>query len=547
MYSNSCGIVGVANRQTTKYARKTLQKGRNEMNITQIMPTIQVTAKKIRLAPYCRVSSDSADQLHSFAAQIRYYSDFTNKHSEYELVDIYADEGITGTDMSKRDDFLRLLRDCKKGLIDRIITKSVSRFARNTEELLETLRMLKSIGVSVYFEEQGIDTDKMNMEMIVTFPGMAAQQESETISGNLRWSIRKRMESGEYNCTYPAFGFNQKNGVMTINDTEAIVVRRIFDLYLQGYGLQKIAAILNAEGIPRREGQSRWYNYTVKYILKNERYMGDAVLQKKYRTDTLPYKQKNNHGERQQYYVENSNPPIISKETFLKAQELLQSKKSPTAKTQSVLKGKIQCPECGWNFRRQKINGKNYWICAGRSSGETDCKHRRVREDMVYEAFISMMYKLKGERKYLLETLIHQFEQMQNRASKSNERIRQIDKEIADLGARNLVISKLHTNGVLNAVAYSAQSSEINNKIALLRAERKKKLAEDEDDELLDTLKTLNEIIEEYQLANEFDEELFEQIVERITVNDNTSITFHLIGGVDLTEEINEKGRCKSA
>ena len=166
---------------------------------------------------------------------------------------------------------------------------------------------------------------------------------------------------------------------------------------------------------------------------------------------------------------------------------------------------------------------------------------------MIYEAFISMMYKLKGERKYLLEALIHQFEQMQNRASKSNERIRQIDKEIADLGARNLVISKLHTNGVLNAVAYSAQSADINNKIAILRAERKKKLAEDEDDELLDTLKTLNEIIEEYQLANEFDEELFEQIVERITVNDNTSITFHLIGGVDLTEEINEQGRCKSA
>ena len=207
------------------------------------MPTIQVTAKKIRLAPYCRVSSDSADQLHSFAAQIRYYSDFTSKHSEYELVDIYADEGITGTDMSKRDDFLRLLRDCKKGLIDRIITKSVSRFARNTEELLETLRMLKSIGVSVYFEEQGIDTNKMNMEMIVTFPGMAAQQESETISGNLRWSIRKRMESGEYNCTYPAFGFNQKNGVMTINETEAIVVRRIFDLYLQGYGLDRKSVV----------------------------------------------------------------------------------------------------------------------------------------------------------------------------------------------------------------------------------------------------------------------------------------------------------------
>lgn len=178
------------------------------------MNVIEITAEKkpaqdtIRLAAYCRVSSDSEDQLHSFAAQIRYYKDYERRHPQYRLVDIYADEGITGTCMDKHDDLHRLIRDCKKGLIDRIIVKSVSRFARNTQELLATIRFLKDIGVSVYFEEQGIDTDKLNSEMIVTFPGMAAQQESESISGNMRWSYKKRMESGDFNCCAPAYGFD---------------------------------------------------------------------------------------------------------------------------------------------------------------------------------------------------------------------------------------------------------------------------------------------------------------------------------------------------
>ena len=153
------------------------------MNVIDITSELQATNSKIRLAAYCRVSSDSADQLHSFASQIRYYKDYERKNPRYQLVDIYADEGITGTSMVKRDEFNRMIRDCKKGKIDRIIVKSVSRFARNTQELLTAVRMLKEIGVSVCFEEQDIDTDKLNIEMILTFPGMAAQQESESISG----------------------------------------------------------------------------------------------------------------------------------------------------------------------------------------------------------------------------------------------------------------------------------------------------------------------------------------------------------------------------
>ena len=517
------------------------------MQITDITPKPLQSMSKIRLAAYCRVSSSSEDQLHSFATQIRYYSEYTKKHPEYELVDIYADEGLTGTDMSKRTELNRLLRDCKLGKIDRIITKSVSRFARNTEELLITLRMLKEIGVSVYFEEQGIDTNQLNMEMIVTFPGMAAQQESEAISGNVRWSIQRRMQSGEYNCTYPAYGYDSVDCKLAINEEEAKIVRRIFDLYLQGFGTQLIATMLNKDGIPRRKGQGKWYRHTIRYILTNERYMGDALLQKKYYTETLPHRLLTNKGEKPQYYVENSNEPIVSRETFQAVQDLLMYKGGEAySRTIYPLTGKLKCPECGHNFRRQVVEGKTYWLCNGRAKGDSECKSRRLREEMVYDAFTRMACKLKDNSSYLIGTLIKQIEQLQSKASKSQERIRQIDKELADLGARNLVIARLHSSGVLNATDYSTQTAELNNKITELRIERRKKLAEDEDDELLEQLKDLEEMLAEYVPQGEFDERLFEGIVEKIMVDDNTKITFKLIGGVELTEKIIEKGRCKS-
>ena len=357
------------------------------------------------------------------------------------------------------------------------------------------------------------------------------------------------MQSGEFNCTCPAYGFDLINGQMVINETEAIVIRRIFSLYLQGFGMQAIANILNEEGVPRRYGHTHWYSGTIKYVLTNERYMGDALLQKKFTTETLPFRTMRNTGQLPKYYVENSNPPIVSRETYEAVQELMRSRKTNNGRKvhDHPLSSKMRCPECGRSFRRIVTRGTAYWTCAGRSSGATDCDNRRVREDMVYEAFTDMVIKLKANQEELLGMLIRQIEAMQNRTSRNQERIRQIDKEIADLGAKNLVITRLHTSGVLGAADYSKQTSEISNRITDLRIERRKKLTEDEDDELLDTIKELNGILEEYEPTTEFDNDLFEQIVQSITVNDNTQITFRLLGNIELTEEINEKGRCKSA
>ena len=544
MYSNSCGIVCVAKRQISKAAP--CGKEKEQMKTITEITRQKPTPPQIRLAAYCRVSSDSSDQLHSFAAQIKYYSEYCKRHPEYKFVDIYADEGITGTSMEKRDDFRRMLRDCKKGLIDRIIVKSMSRFARNTEEMLTALRALEQMEVSVYFEEQGLDTKSMNSEMFATFPGMVAQQESVSISQNMRWSYKKRMESGEFNCCAPAYGFDLINGKLVINETEAAVIRRIFDLYLQGIGMQGIANILNDEGVRRQYGRKKWHHTTVNYVLNNERYEGDALLQKQITTQTLPFKKQRNHGEQSMYYVENSNPAIVSRETYEAVQALIKSRQ-PSCKRKAKnypLTRMLLCPDCGHTFRRQVVNGTAYWLCAAKATNKTDCAWRRVKEDEVYATFNLMIRKVQANREYLLGTLIRQLEELQYRTTGSQQRIKEIDREIADFTAQNIVLSRLHGKGVLNAADYTAQSDVLENKITELRIERRTKITDSDENEMLEELKMLNDILKEVEIGIDFDAELFEQTVDSITVDSNELLTFHLAGGISLPEKIREKGRC---
>ena len=547
MYSNSCGIVCVAKRQISKAAP--CGKEKEQMKTITEITRQRPTPPQIRLAAYCRVSSDSSDQLHSFAAQIKYYSEYCKRHPEYKFVDIYADEGITGTSMEKRDDFRRMLRDCKKGLIDRIIVKSMSRFARNTEEMLTALRALEQMEVSVYFEEQGLDTKSMNSEMFATFPGMVAQQESVSISQNMRWSYKKRMESGEFNCCAPAYGFDLINGKLVINETEAAVIRRIFDLYLQGIGMQTIANILNDEGVRRQYGREKWHHTTVNYILNNERYKGDALLQKQITTQTLPFKKQLNHGEQPMYYVENSNPAIVSRETYEAVQALIKSRQ-PSCKRKAKnypLTRTLLCPDCGHTFRRQVVNGTAYWLCAAKATNKTDCAWRRVKEDEVYATFNLMIRKVQANREYLLGTLIRQLEELQYRTTGSQQRVKEIDREIADLTAQNLVLSRLHGKGVLNAADYTAQSDVLENKITELRIERRARITDSDENEMLEELKMLNDILKGVEIGIGFDAELFEQTVDSITVESSELLTFHLAGGISLPEKIREKGRCYQA
>lgn len=331
---------------------------------------------QLRVAAYTRVSSDSDDQLNSFAAQNRYYAELISGKAEWRMVDIYADEGITGTSAAKREDFQRMMADCRRGLIDQILVKSISRFARNTKDCLEAVRELKELGVNVRFGREGIDTANVSSELITAIYAAFAQKESESISGNMRWSYQRRMESGEFNTCRAPWGFRLDGKSLAVHEDEAEIVRRIFLEYLSGRNPREIAEILNAEDTSGRI----WKYKAVDYILQNERYAGNALLQKRYTTATLPKRQKINHGEREMYYVEDSNEAIIPQELFDRAKELRQRRGVGQAITHGRLCVRMRC-SCGSRIRAKQVNGRWYWCCCRHDEKVTApsnlCRKRR--------------------------------------------------------------------------------------------------------------------------------------------------------------------------
>ena len=500
----------------------------------------------LRVAAYCRVSSDSADQLHSYAAQIQYYTEYIGQHPDWELADIYADEGLTGTKTDKRDDLRRLIADSRKGKIDRVIVKSVARFARNTYDCLLLARELKSYGVSIYFEEQELDTADMNDEMFLALNGVQAQEESITISNNMRWHYRERMEKGEIVGTKSAYGYKLVNGVLEIYESEAVTIRRIFDMYLSGMGKQAIANVLNTEGIPRRHGKDKWYTDTVNYILNNERYIGDALLQKKYTTE-FPFRKVKNNGELPQYYIENNHPAIISREIFEVAQRVQSSRqRGDYSKTRHLLSGIIICPDCGHPFRRLIINQTPYWVCSDQISGRANCRSFRYPEKSIYETFLLLVNKLAANREYILTPLISQLERMQDRVSNTGNKVYEIDRQIAEMNQQLHRLAGHRTKGIIDTAEHTARSGVMNKTISALRAERRKLLAQDETDEMIDELRGLNNFISLIDVQSIIDEDLFYNIITSIIAVSNTEIKYRLAGGLELTETISRTERRKA-
>ena len=261
----------------------------------------EIIARKLRVAAYARVSSSSEDQLNSYRVQNQYYSELISGNPDWEMVDIYADEGITGTSVEKREDFQRMMQDCRKGKIDRILVKSISRLARNTKDCLAAVRELKELGVSVLFEEQGIDTSKVSSEMVTAIMASLAQKQSESISGNVKWGVQKRMKDGTYIPAYLPYGYESINRRIQINEGQADVVQKIFSDFLVGRSTEQIAADLRVNNIPCKNGRAQWDSSSVRYILRNEKYTGNSKWQKYYTPSTFPFHCKINAGEAQCY------------------------------------------------------------------------------------------------------------------------------------------------------------------------------------------------------------------------------------------------------
>lgn len=289
----------------------------------QVIQPIQQQPKRLRVAAYARVSSDSTDQLNSLSVQVDYYTHLIQENPNWDFAGIYADEGITGTSTKHREQFNRLLDDCRAGLIDRVLVKSASRFARNTADALASVREMKSLGVTVVFEKEGFDTETANGEMILSMICATAQEESLSISQNTKWGIRKKMHDGTYITSLTPFGYKKINRQLFPDEKEAATVKEIFNLFLNGFSTAEIANHLNTN---HPKPDVIWRSASVRFILRNEKYIGDSLFQKNYTPDTLPLKSCCNTGQLPKYYVEGTHPGIISKDEFERVQSLLTQK-----------------------------------------------------------------------------------------------------------------------------------------------------------------------------------------------------------------------------
>jgi DNA invertase Pin-like site-specific DNA recombinase len=507
--------------------------------------TIEATEKpknmKLRVAAYARVSSASDDQLNSFAAQNHYYTVLISGKENWDMVDIYADEAITGTCADKREDFQRLLADCRRGLIDRVLVKSISRFARNTKECLEAIRELKLLGIGIYFEKENIDTATMSGEMMTSLFASCAQAESESISGNMRWSYQKRMQSGLFITCKAPFGYRLRNGVLEIEESEAEIIRLIFDRYLAGCSTTAIAAEITKLGISSRDGKPYWQQSSISYILRNERYVGNALLQKKYTTQTLPYQKRRNHGEKEQYFVTGCTPPIVSREVFETAQTLLQcrAQKIITAKgPKSPLSQKIFCACCGAMFKRKRNKETVYWVCNTHDEDKKRCGVTQIPQVRIYDAFLRLYYKLKHHGEAIFTPMLTSLQTIRNHRMLWSVDVVELNKQISDLSSQNQMLAELKTQGLIDPDIFISQSNELTEQLRAAKLKKERLLTADGDHTIAQTQELMELLEAGPDVLDTFDAELFGELVDKIIVESNERLRFRLKNGLELTESI---------
>ncbi len=368
---------------------------------------------KRKVAGYARVSTDHDEQLTSYEAQLDYYTTLIRGHDDWEFAGMYSDEGVTGTSTKKREGFQNMVADALAGKIDLIITKSVSRFARNTVDSLSTIRQLKENGTEVFFEKENIWTFDSKGELLITIMSSLAQEESRSISENVTWGHRKRMADGKVAVAYSRFiGYDKgPDGNLVINPEEAKTIRLIYGEFLAGLSYRAIAEKLTSMGIKTPGGKDKWCQGTVKSILQNEKYKGDALLQKSYIADFLTKKQVINHGEIPQYYVEDNHEAIIEPAVFDRVQDIIKERNQRKGYSGvTIFSSKVQCGCCGgWYGSKVWHSTDRYrrvvWQCNAKFKNKTHCTTPHLTEDEIKDAFVSVVNQLITDRDEILDEL----------------------------------------------------------------------------------------------------------------------------------------------
>ena len=520
--------------------------------VTLIEPqsSVDVFSKfnKKRVAAYCRVSTDSEEQLTSYETQKRVYTDMINSNNEWTLAGIYADEGISGTQAKKRTEFKKMIDDCLDGKIDYIITKSVSRFARNTVDCLEYVRTLKARGIGIIFEEQNIDTLKCDSELYLVIYAGFAQSESESMSKNITWTFRKKFAEGKVPFNYSKLVGYRKgaDGKPEIIPEEAEIIRNIFDMFLAGATAGEIADKLLADGIRSKCGKQKWSVSTIQRILRNEKYCGDAILQKTVTVDCISKTVKKNTGEAPMYYVRNNHPPIVTREVFNKAQEELARRGSlaPVSSNKSVTsKGKysryaltnlVYCDECGAKYRRvtwaNKYGKKIVWRCVNRiENGTKYCKHSpSIAEEELKSAVVQEINELcqNSPDKYLelLNTTLYDaigLNEGRTEIDLLTVRIEAINQQILDLMNESLESgSDLFSDGRESEFAeLSAEIDQLSKRIEAIKETAIR------DESSVERVKELQaELLKHRGGISEYDESVARSLVDRVVIHQNREV-----------------------
>ena len=419
--------------------------------------------RKLRVCAYCRVSTNHEDQQNSFDAQIRHFSGFIENNPEWEMAGIYADEGVSGKSKQNRTEFLRMIRDAENHKLDLIITKSISRFARNTADCIEAVRMLKGLGVEVFFEKENINTLNAESELVLTILSSIAEEELASMSQNIRWANQKRFKQGKLQLVTERFMGYERDGKggLIINEEQAKVVRRIYDDYISGLGITRIARGLEADRVKNVSGNVSWAASTILGMLKNEKYVGDAILQKTVTSNSITFKRKPNEGEAPMYYIKNNHPPIIEREKFELVQELIKDRcrgkgYSPEMawkyQNRYPFTHKIFCGHCGNSFRHIVRNSTHpsrqyYWGCGTYIDRKTSaCEMRPIKDETLKKLFVRVFNKLLMNRSIL--TSFAATLRMVNEVKFSNGQLKDLDAEIDNLFDQEHVLLKLNEKGV---------------------------------------------------------------------------------------------------
>lgn len=504
--------------------------------------------KKLRVAAYCRVSTDSDAQMESLETQKQHYEKYILSREDWEFVGLYYDEGITGTKKDKRPELMRLMADCAARQIDFVITKSISRFSRNTTDCLELVRTLLNLHIPIFFEKENINTGSMESELFLAILSSMAEGESVSISENSKWSIQRRFQNGSFKLCYPPYGYQWDGENMVIQPEQAEVVKRIFSETLSGKGSGAIARGLNQDGIPPKKGK-RWTSTTILGMLENEKYVGDVIFQKTY-TDSQ-FNRHRNVGQQSQYMATEHHEAIISKEDFEAAAQIVAQRAAEkgvvkgTRKYQSryPFSGKIVCGECGGIFKRRlhsSIGGQYVaWCCKTHLEDKETCSMLFVRDEDLKLAFVTLLNKLIYGRKLILRPYLHAIQR--DSGNEGVQRIQHLEELLEQNTEQQELLTKLMAQGYIDRILFTresnalmAQADDFRRDINAISGSVNGSTSRIKETE------SLLRFTERGSMMAEFDDLLFERFVEHIRVDSRQQVSFVLKCGLTLRERLGE-------